>query len=116
MPEAPLTCLRQAMLRNNLNQGELADLVGCSKSWISRILSGFGKVDLDLAFALQRELGIPAKTWLSPREKLREIVADKATSPDQIERAAKQAVKDGVSFDEVNLIIRVPGALEEVTA
>ena len=59
--------LNAALLEENLKQGDLADRLGCDKSFVSRKLAGTGNMTLetlaDLAYALNR----PVKVTLPSR-------------------------------------------------
>jgi transcriptional regulator with XRE-family HTH domain len=56
--------MRELRKLRKLTLAALAQRVGCAESYLSRIENGTRKPGLELAFAIQGELGLRAKDWL----------------------------------------------------
>lgn len=57
--------LRAARAKRGLSQHKLGILLGCTGQYVGLMENGkLPSIGLELAFAIERELGIPAETWL----------------------------------------------------
>jgi transcriptional regulator with XRE-family HTH domain len=62
--------LNQYRLRIRLKQRELADLLGLTEQYVSKLLSGSRRPGLAIAMRIERQTGVPAEAWLdSPLSK-----------------------------------------------
>ena len=63
-PQSPGARLRAARQSRGLALAQMAELIGCTKGWLSQLETGKQRtVGLSIAFAIERETGIAAREW-----------------------------------------------------
>lgn len=61
----PGETLRVERIRRGLSQLQMGQLLGCTGQYVGQIERGIlPSIGLEIAFAIQREIGIPADSWL----------------------------------------------------
>ncbi len=94
--------IKTARLKNNLTQGELAEKVGCSKSWVFLTEDGQQNVKINSLYRVATALGISVQSLLpsSPH-------GSETANPSDVENLATAAMADlNHSIDHLNTTIR----------
>ncbi len=94
--------IKAARLKNNLTQSELAEKVGCSKSWVFLTEDGQQNVKINSLYRVAVALGISIQSLLPPPPH-----GSEAGNPSDVDDLATAAMTDlNGTIDQLNTTIR----------
>ncbi len=94
--------IKAARLKNQLTQSELAEKVGCSKSWVFLTEDGQQNVKINSLYRVAVALGISIQSLLPPPPR-----ASEAGNPSDVDDLATAAMTDlNGTIDQLNTTIR----------
>ena len=86
----PLEVIRFMMEMKGIQQKDLIPILG-SKSFVSKILQGTAKLQLEMIGPLSKFLGIPAETLIPPFDDRSNFITNSGNSPNKEIRGSKMA-------------------------